>query len=291
MKLLISFCNQRQEQQNNLIILDTITGTRTSLLEVPASFTGLAQDDDFFYALSQDIKYGMYIIDKKTHQIILHQQLTHTAEPHSLVVIKDTIYIVSTGTDQVLQYKFDREKNNILFERVVWKPENSLGTSDTHHLNSINTFDNNVYVSGFGLKEDNRWSSAKKGYIYNVFNNTKKISNIYHPHSVCIKGSDFYYCESSSRSVKKNKRTLIKLKSGYTRGLSVIDDYIILGTSSGRKRSKSTGLVNNPADQGILEEDCRILIYKKNWWGNYKLMQEINLFPDYTEIYDILTIN
>ena len=289
-KILVSFCNQAN-QGNNLLLIDDHHEAGKPLITNPESFTGLTQDAGYIYAASQTIEQFLYIIDKKTYQVILRHHLTNARDVHSLVVIDDNIYLVSTGTDQVLQYRFDRTQKQIQFTGIVWQPTDSHGISDTHHLNALVLYQGELFVSGFGPKTDTTWSSAKHGYVFNITRKKYVLPQIYHPHSLTIVNNEFYYCESSTRSVKKNNRTLVRLKQGYVRGLSVINDYLIFGTSSGRKRSKSTGLVNNPADTGSLELDCRVLIYKKNFWGWYRPLTTFNFAPEHTEIYDIIVLH
>ena len=289
MEVLISFCNQPESSKNNLLLLNIDSGKKEYLLETSDSFTGLAQDDDFFYALSQNLEVGLVVIDQITKKVVLSHRLKNLTDPHSIIINKDYIYAVSTGNDQILKYKFDKKNLSVKFMEMVWRPKGSRGDKDTHHVNSIFLYNNDIYISAFGSKKTDRWSSATNGYIYNITKNKKELGKIYHPHSVFIKNGDMYFCESSSRSVKKNYSELIKLNIGYTRGLYLKDSYLLLGTSSGRKRSKSTGLVNNFADSGIPEEDCRILLYKKKlFFGKYMLIKEYDFLPGHREIYDII---
>ena len=157
MKLLISFCNQPPENLHNLIVLNTEDNNILPLLKVSTSFTGVAIDDNYIYALSQNVDDGLYIFDKHTCELIINEHLTPSAEPHSLIVDHDNIYIVSTGTDQILHYKFDKKNLKITFHAVLWQVADSTGTADTHHLNSIAKLDENILVSGFGPKENDRY--------------------------------------------------------------------------------------------------------------------------------------
>jgi len=297
MIILISFCNQTKDKAAyNLLMLDTENGRGEYLLETNDGFTGLAQDSDYIYALSQNSNAEIIIFDKKRKGIVLRQKMESLIEPHSLAVTGNLIFAVSTGKDCVLQYVFDRNKMTIILEKTVWMPHNSTGENDTHHINSILYYENNLYVSAFGLKKNERWHSAESGYIFNITENMMVITNIYHPHSVFVTGGtnsrkDIFYCESSTRSVKHNNHEILKLKSGYVRGLSLDDKYLILGTSSGRRASRNTGLVNNPADPGILECDCRVLMFKKRSSGSYDQIKEFSFIPMHNEIYDIMKIS
>ena len=217
----------------------------------------------------------------------LSQKLDNLIDPHSLIIENEFLYIVSTGNDQVLKYRFDEDNMIISYVASVWKPDDSNGDADTHHINSIFKNINGIFISAFG-KKDKKWSSAKNGYILNINTDKKKIEKIYHPHSLSMSGKDYYYCESSTRSVIKNTKKIITLNKGYVRGLAFDGRYLLLGTSSGRKNSKSTGEVNNPAEDGILEENCKLLVYKKNFFGKYKFMKEFDFSTEHQEIYDII---
>src|SRR3989339_309717 len=292
MKFLISFCNQSGDSRNNLLLIDLKTGKKRYLLNNVGGFTGLGQDSKYLYALSQTSPTRIYIIEKGSGKSILLQKLEEVLDPHSLAVSENFLYVVSTGNDQVLQYKFDRVKNKLFFQKIFWWPNGSDKISDTHHINSLFMLNNQMYVSAFGPKKSEKWSSADEGYILNITENRKEIEHIYHPHSIFTEGSIFskrniYYCESSTKSVKKNNLTLIKLDLGYTRGLYLQGKYLALGTSSGRKHSKSTGLINNPADEGTPEDDCRLLIFKKNFFNKFVLKKSFDFLPNHKEIYAI----
>jgi len=295
MEALISFCNQSGSDGNNLLLIDLETGKKRYLLDNVGGFTGLTQDEEYFYALSQTSSTKIYIIEKGSEKIILEQELFKTHDPHSIAVDKEDMYIVSTGNDSVLKYKFDKKKPSVTFQEIFWKPEDSSGEKDTYHINSIFIFDNQVYVSAFGSMKSEKWNSADEGYIMNITKNKKEIDHIYHPHSVFIESNIFlrknvYYCESSTRSVKKNNKTIVQLKKGYTRGLCVRNNYLFIGTSSGRKKSKSTNLVNNASDTGFLEEDCRLLIYKRNFFNNFVFQKSFDFLPNHKEIYAIIAL-
>jgi len=296
MKILISFCNLPGNYGNNLLLIDLETGKTRYLLKNVSGFTGLTQDDEYFYALSQTSPTKIYIIEKFSGKVMLDQDLREVIDPHSLAVSGNFIYIVSTGNDQVLKYKFDRSKKRLFFQKIFWWPEDSDKISDTHHLNSISVFKDHIYISAFGPKKSEKWDSANGGYVFNITENKKEIENIYQPHSMFIKNNIFskkniYYCESSTKSIRKNNRTIIRLKKGgYTRGLYLEDKFLFLGTSGGRKKSKSTNLENNFADPGFSEEDCRLLVYKKNMFNKFTLTKSFDFLPNHKEIYDIIVL-
>lgn len=298
MRVLISFCNQKNESnRDNLICLDVFSGeekrfgSQLDSMFKNDGFTGIGQNKEFIFAAYNR---GVAVFKKDNFELFANVVSNELSDAHSMAVDGNRLFVVSTGKDQVREYLFNNRKKRIDFSKVVWFPPGSNQEGDSHHLNSLFlTRMGNLYVSGFGPKEGQLWSSAKKGYIYNITKKKKEVSPIYHPHSVFVKGEKFYYCESSTKSVKVNKDSLIKLDSGYTRGLALKEDYLFLGTSTGRKSSKSQGIVNNPADPGLLIKDCRLLTYKKKdfFSKNYELLKEISFVPDYQEIYDIIVLN
>lgn len=287
-KILVSFCNQDKAHKGyNVLIIDPVNKNRRGVIYSNISFTGLAYDENYFYAVSQEN--CVYVIERVSGVIVVDQYFDELKEAHSIVVDGNDVYIVSTGTDSVFKYIFDRIQKKITCTGLFWKPADSEGNADTQHINSIFLYHNELYVSGFGPKSGERWSSARNGYVYNITQQKFAVTSIYHPHSVNVIGNRIYYCESATRSVKENERTIIQLDEGYVRGLSVHDDLLVLGTSSGRKNSKSTGVVNNPADPGEMEESCKIIVFKKN--GDiFEKIDEYDLLPDYTEIYDIIVL-
>lgn len=295
MRLLISFCNQYENSGvSNLLVLDLVSQEKEWIkLDVENhGITGIGQNENYIFALYQLGPHGIVILEKESLKSVLVKNLEELRDPHSLVAAGDELYIASTSSDEILKYKLDGEKPDLNFVSSVWSPEDSPRGVDTHHVNSIFYANGKLYVSAFGPKVSERWHSAQDGYIYNITEGKTEIRGIYHPHSVIIKNRDIWYCESSSRSVKKNGQAVITLDSGYARGLALKDDFIFLGTSSGRKHSKSTGLTNNPADPGDLVEDCRLLIYKKRVLRNtYRLTESFDFLPDHKEIYDIMIMN
>ncbi|NCA93881.1 MAG: DUF4915 domain-containing protein [Sphingobacteriia bacterium] len=292
MKVLISFCNPQPESINkNLLILDLKNKKSEYLLETRDGLTGITQDNNFFYSLSQNSK--IYIIDRSSHKLILTKKLDNLLDPHSLFIEEDELFVVSTGNNEILKYKISKDRLNVDFVEVFWKQHgtnNEVG--DIYHINSIFKEKKSIYITAFGLRSGDRWSSAKNGYVLNITDDRKEIYNIYHPHSLIIKDEKMYYCESALQSVKEGNNIIVKLKSGYVRGLALDKKYLVLGVSGGRKVSKSTGMLNKISETSLMEANCKILVFKKKLFlEEYKAIKEFNFFPNHTEIYDILIID
>jgi hypothetical protein len=294
MKILLSFCNNAGDYDHpNLLIVDykTIEKKWIKMDFVNNGFTGVNQDEEFIYALYQSVNSGLVVIDKKTHEIVFVQHLQELKDPHSLAVDGKHIYIVSSGTDQILKYHLNITKRTIDLVEQFWSPQDSIQTEDTHHINSIFISHGNIFISAFGHKKADTWSSAEDGYVYNISQSKQVLEHIFHPHAIFVKNDDIYYCESALRNIKKNDEIIVHLESGYIRGLFLDENILVFGTSGGRKVSKSTGLENTPAEAGLLNADCRMLLYKRGLLsGKYELADELNFFPEHTEIYDVMII-
>lgn len=219
--------------------------------------------------------------------------LSELKDPHSVLLDKDFLYVVSTGTDSVLRYKLINGKVCSESE-IVWTASKTNDYGDTHHLNAITKWRSKILISAFGPKEGLRWSTAKKGYILDINTGSKIIKNIYHPHSIFAYRNKIFYCESSSKSLKTYNQRVAKFKTGYTRGLIVFRGFFIVGLSSGRKVSKSTGLINNIADPGELIPSCKVVFLKRNFWGDKIIPEKSYLFDFdkfHKEIYDLIPLD
>ncbi len=292
MKVLVSFCNARPDAADpNLLLLDVASGERTwiSIEGETGGVTGVAQDARYIYAACQANPTGIAIIEKSSLRTVARRRLAEARDPHSLAVHADVLWIASTGTDQILQYRLAAHPPQLVLEKVVWSPPGSAQRSDSHHLNSLYFDGRALYASGFGPRRDERWSSATSGYVFNVSAQRAEVQDVYHPHSAFVRCGHVYCCESSSRSVKRDGQIILRLESGYTRGLHLAGHRLLLGTSSGRRHSRSTGLVNNPADPGDLVEDCRLLVFERGLLRQqYRLVRSFDFLPGRREIYDVV---
>ncbi|MBI2410411.1 MAG: DUF4915 domain-containing protein [Candidatus Kerfeldbacteria bacterium] len=290
---LITFCNQDlyTPVETNLLLLDIERGTQQWIITGNQSgLTGVGVHDEYVFVLHQGSRPGILVLAKKNFTVIAKTFLSELVDPHSLVVQGNTLFVVSTGTDSVLEYQFDPIQRTIQYVRVLWKPEQSLGTQDQYHINSIVKHQNDLYISAFGPKAGETWKTALHGFVYNVTaqDPLDGYTDIYHPHSLVMDGQDLYFCESTAREVRKNNETVITLPNGYVRGLTVTNDVILVGTSQGRKVSKSTGQVNNFFEQeGEIDAVCGVSVFDKK---TLEQIHEYNFFPLHREIYEIVPI-
>ena len=258
--VLVSLCNGGVPVLG-LVDPDTLAFERIDLLgHLPAlGVTGLAAQGDRVYAVLHNLRDpltwlgtsqgALMVLDRATLRLI-SQYPMRGHDVHSVAVLDDTVYAVSTGTDEVIA--LDMDGDEVRSERVFWRPDNGLDRNDHHHLNAIAVHEGDLLVCGFGRKADgDRWSAARDGFIYNITREREVVRGIYQPHSVISMGGGLGYCESPLLAARlPDGRSAIDLP-GYCRGLCAIGDKLYIATSQGRRRSKSTGEINNPSATGI----------------------------------------
>ena len=293
MKLIISFCNPPETKKDifTLLFVDTIKGDQHWLgKELPSiGATGITQDEKNIYAIYQSSPTKLATINKHSLDTVHIQDLEQVQDPHSIYLRSDgLLYVVSTGNDQILAYRWDNMGHAFLYQGVFWKPPYSKGKEDTHHINAITSYQGDICISAFGTKKTGQWSSSTDGYVYNITSEMLLQKNIYHPHSLYTFDDHLFCCESSTRSVLRDGKVIFRLPRGYIRGLVVQKKTLIIGASNGRKRSKSTEMTNNPADEGALDPCCEISIFKQNpIIQHYKKILHYDFSSVQQEIYDV----
>jgi len=284
--ILISFCNSKEPNSTNLYQYD-LDSKEGIWIEHPVvnGITGFSNFDDKFIAIYQDTICGIFVFNK-AFDLISHYETPEVSDPHSVITIDDQVHVVSTGTDSIENYRVTEEQISYLGR--TWENINNCAptNTDTLHLNAIYQYDGEIFLTGFGPKASELWSSAKDGFVMNISTGEKTLKGIYHPHSTQVdENKNVYYCESSTRSIYRNSTVIHTFPKGYTRGLSVDSETLSVGLSSGRKQSKSTGVVNNSADPGDLEQVCKVVIFDK---VDMKKVHEIEFGKLEKEIYDII---
>lgn len=262
--LLISFANLQQVQATSLMRYDTQDGSMRWVdmglngTVTISSTTGICGADNKVYvlAISSDVTH-VFAFDQASLAPLWHQALPESHDVHSIAIEGQYAYIVSTGTDEVIRYRVMPDA--FVDPHVAWTP--SGAGKDTHHLNSVTSHQGEIFVTGFGPKKSERWSSADDGYIFNLTQGHYVKMGLYHPHTIVSHNGALYYCDSSRAAFASMDGPLVELK-GYVRGACFSGKSVVhIGTSMGRKVSKSTGIVNNPADDGENWGFCGITRY------------------------------
>jgi hypothetical protein len=267
--ILVSFANVVAADGCALGLLDAATLAFHRLALPPdigtrPSITGLAASKRYIFAALQVSPLGaavgssggaaIVVFDRAHLTLLNHHPLPVAADVHSLWATEEALYVVSTGTDEVLELHLDGA--DIVGARVYWRPDPDGPRLDVHHLNAVYGWRGEMLVAGFGRKAGAQWSTATDGFIANATRGTIIASGIHHPHSLVVCDGRLYYCESRAQSVRIVGEARRQCVSGYSRGLCRIGRHLFVGASQGRRVSKSTGLINNNADPGAIVGRC-----------------------------------
>lgn len=291
MPILVTLCNSRISGTPCLAVVDERTG-EVRIPRLPeelagvVSATGLALSDRHLFVALQDPGSRLAIFDRDSLALVNIVALDTMADVHSLWLDGDTLYAVSTGTDEV--YRLQLRGAEILQTEVFWRPDEKVARSDQHHLNAIFGFRGNLYVTGFGRKPAAGWREANDGFVANLTADRMEVTGILHPHSLIAIGDDLVYCESRKASVQFVGSSRLRELPGYTRGLCVSDSHLFVGTSVGRRLSKSTGEAVAEENPAMLTGTCAV----------YRLSVDTLAVEDVIdfsacghEIYDLLPIS
>jgi hypothetical protein len=293
MDILVSFCNVWTPGRPMLGVLNTET-FGFQIVELPDEvqrcygIRGLAASNRYLYTVLQETPLsppGLLVLDRGSLRMLNHYQFHSTRDIHSISATEDLVYAVSTGTDEVI--KLQVHGVDVISEAVFWRPEPGAPRADIYHLNGICNWRGNVLVSGFGKKTGQLWSSAARGFIVDISTGEMIGSQIEQPHSVVALGDTVAYCESRKMAVGVVGGHCAQKLPGYSRGLCQAGGKLFVGTSAGRRVSKSTGVINHPGDGGEPVGLCAISRLSSESLEVERII-DLSLYGD--EIYDLLPV-
>lgn len=289
MHLLVSFCTVKAPGGPALGVLDADSGDFHAL-EIPdapeagAGITGLAADSQFIYAAVRQPA-GLLVFERSSLRLLNLHSFTLASDIHSIWITDETLYVVSTGTDEIIAARMMGPE--VLREEVFWRPARAADRADLHHLNAIYGWSGDLFVSGFGPKAGRQWTSAGDGFIVDITRGYTLAVNVRHPHSVMVVGESLAYCESTRGEVSIVGQARVAGLPGYTRGLCQVSKTIFAGTSVRRLISRTTGEPNEVSAGEPNPGKCavsRIAI------GSFAIERTYDLTAYGEGIYDLLPI-
>ena len=302
--ILISFCNTLTGAP--ALVLFDIARARADVLRVPmlvsahGGGTGIAITDTLVIVATQGTQpavdkasdsarrgpSGLLIFRRTDLSLISHYTCSSVFDAHSLRVSQDGLDVVSTGTDEVVRLRLDGTR--VVSEVVLWRVEADAPRADHHHLNGMCEWGDDVVISGFGQKAGLLWASAADGFIRRLSNGQRVATGIRHPHSPVDVGETIAYCESGSSTVHLMGTGRRREVPGYPRGMCRVGDWLYVGTSKGRRSSKSTGVLSNRADPGIPSGQCSLIRIRVD---DFAIDQTISLELFGWEIYELQPVS
>jgi hypothetical protein len=297
MPILVSFCNVKSPATPWLAVFDPCDN-KLSPLKLPdlprgRGITGLTADEKFIYAATQHnpadgdrIGY-LLSFSRKTFSLASIYTFKRGLDVHSMCWHDGRLLAVSASTDEVIDLKLD---NGVVeSECVYWSFDDGNNRADKNHLNGICSSSEGVVISGFGMRENEFWSSATSGFLMNLNQARHLVSGLEHPHSVMPVQSSIAFCESRKRAVRLLDEEACQVLPGYTRGMCHAGSFLFVGTSVGRRTSRSTGeKVENPSESG---EECGECTINRLDPKTLALLQSSRLGAEIQEIYDLLAVD
>lgn len=234
MRIAVTFCNQRYSPT---LALASVSSDTDGWVELPKNdhslgATGVVRIDDRLIVAIQESapRTTLVSLDRnwRTQDVLT---LGPVRDAHDIAITDDGILVTSTGTDELY-----------LDDHVIFRA--SSLQRDEHHLNGVTSDGERTLITMFGAKRDRSWSKVADGRLVDIARGTL-IEGLHHPHSPRLTGGQVWVCDSGRGElvVSEGREHRIPI-GGYTRGLWVGDDVVILGISAARSRSRSEGTTN-----------------------------------------------
>jgi uncharacterized protein (TIGR03032 family) len=214
---------------------------------------GLAVNDQLIAVASKD---SIIFYDKatglKNATLSVSSQSSHEIEFGS----NNDIIVCESPESNLVNYTLGSSS-------VVWNvPGVDLNTTDSRSwLNGVCTASGiPQYVTVLGISNvANGWRDealASRGALINVQTNEIVLHNLLFPHTPTIDGNDIWFLNSGLNQVCKwtvggSDFTVVSTLHGWTRGIVILDQHIIVGVSQGRM-SAFPNVISDPlAEPGI----------------------------------------
>ncbi|RKP44550.1 DUF4915 domain-containing protein [Trinickia fusca] len=208
--------------------------------------------------------------------------LDSVRDGHSVIEHDGALLIVSSGTNQVVRVEWPHDAAPR--EQVFFEIEPG---SDTLHMNSLQTFENKLYLSMFGNRGSSSWRDAANGRVICIDSGAAIADGLHHPHGLFVDDGALLCLASATGTIRRVAGVAGVAEprlEGYLRGIASDAHAIYVGTSRLRNRSKSTGAKETPlVETGV---GCGLHIVDKasgqtRW---------LDLSPFASEIYDLMPL-
>lgn len=241
MRVAVTFCNQRLTPSLGLVVVDEQIGWVPLPSDVRRA-TG---------ATGMTFHHGRLVVAVQGGGAILASyapdwdcQVIRLSEPrdlHDLHSDGGELLIASSGDDRVWR------ANGA--QTALW--EASGLDRDEHHVNGLTSEDGRVLVSTFGAKRDRPWSQVTEGRVLDLDGRTV-LEGLHHPHSPRLRDGQLWVCDSGRGELvlmEEGRQARVSI-GGYTRGLWIDENLVVVGVSAARSRSRSEGTTNVATDAG-----------------------------------------
>ncbi len=177
---------------------------------------GLARTPEGLAAVAGSVHSGfLATFDRHLRQTGWYE-LAGVRDPHSVVAHGDRLWVVSSGTNQVIRFTMSAlgpGDAEVVFSRGP----------GSHHFNGLTRHRGTLVMSAFGTSPQNARTTSSTGYLVDIDRGDRIREGLDQPHTPYSSNGVLLYCESRPSLVRSGDRVLAQL-DGYLRGLAVGPD-------------------------------------------------------------------
>ncbi|MFY0802929.1 DUF4915 domain-containing protein [Peribacillus frigoritolerans] len=214
------------------------------------NFAGIKKYNNHYYVLNRDYN-QLWILDNQLNQIsqLPLDQFSNIDDLHGIDISSDGyIYIVGTNRNKVL-----------IINQITMQKEGELiltnEKEDFHHINDICVTEDSLYLSMFSILDKWKTFDFSDGAIVkfdrrSLLPKAVVCHGLKAPHSVLISEDNLLFCDSlnlnvSKVNLKSNNIFVVAQFHGFTRGLFLDNDILIVGQSNMRHLQQLNNKFNN----------------------------------------------
>lgn len=238
-RYLVSFCNTEDCLRFAVLHargIERVIELGASATSIPANgVTGVCFVEDKIYVALQSRQSSVILQLNRDFELLSEIKLDGVSDVHGLVSVDRELLIVSTGTNEVVAFEPADSKRM----RLVWADAGS--SSDRDHLNDLHIAPNGQFLmSCFGRRTP---EMMRSGSLVDVKSGRVLLTGLREPHSPFCWKEQVYILESAtgdlirigSGSIPERVLGIV----GYARGLFIDDEFVVIGKSGYRNRSRS----------------------------------------------------
>lgn len=237
-RVLVSFCNRGPAG----ILLGIVTPAPVlyfqplalpdEVMDLHDKAHGLTRDERFIYvALSGGQGQSLLVLAREDLSFQGLHQLRRASDAHSIFARNGLLYVVSTGTDEVLVYPLE---GGVPGEPACyWSPRGNARV-DLRHYNAIWPEGDGFLIAAMdrrGLFPAFATRMNANGVIQEIPSGRILAEGLWFPHSVMRIGGDLAYAQSGCSTLNIHGRGAIRDLPGWPRGLCRVDHLLLVGTS------------------------------------------------------------
>jgi hypothetical protein len=249
--------------------------------------TGIAYVEGSYWVIRQAVESSILQLDAE-FRVLRCDVLPLSRDAHSLLPYDGGFLIADTLNNRVNHERLAPNGSGFVGSEF-WRQHPS--NKDETHVNSVCSLGGEVYVSSFGEKPGNAWTSCQTGQIINISTGEIVCDNLQHPHTLATWAGDVYWLESKTgllhRYTPGGKHQALLHLDGYVRGLAFDADFIYVGASAARRYSRSLGTANKLAS-GNPDDFCCWIYRVSQKTG---AVERRNLTTYGSEIYDLFLVS